>query len=201
VGEANDYVGKGMAGGEIVIRPPEAMKFNWSEQGILGNTCLYGATGGRLFAAGRAGERFCVRNSGGTAVVEGVGDHACEYMTGGVVVILGETGRNLGAGMSGGRAYVYDPHRRLDGRTNTQMVGLGAWNDDAEEQEVLALIRFHSEATKSPLATALIADWPTVRTQIRVVIPRPAEARPGAQPVNEPERRPVAADSAVVATP
>ncbi|MFM8359846.1 MAG: glutamate synthase-related protein, partial [Verrucomicrobiota bacterium] len=109
VGEANDYVGKGMNGGEIVVRPPDGIRFAWAENQIVGNTCLYGATGGRLFAAGRAGERFAVRNSGGTAVVEGVGDHGCEYMTGGLVVVLGETGRNFGAGMSGGRAYVYDP--------------------------------------------------------------------------------------------
>jgi glutamate synthase domain-containing protein 3 len=189
VGEANDYVGKGMAGGEIVIRPPDGMRFDWSGQGILGNTCLYGATGGRLLAAGRAGERFCVRNSGGTAVVEGVGDHACEYMTGGVVVILGETGRNLGAGMSGGRAYVHDPKGTLDGRYNTQMVDLGGWSGGAEEESVLALIKAHAEATESPLSVRLVKEWATARAEFRVVIPRPAEARPGAQPVNEPERR------------
>src|SRR5205814_927381 len=105
VGEAQDYVGKSMAGGEIVISPPEEAGFRSHENTILGNTVMYGATGGGLYAAGRAGERFCVRNSGGHAVVEGVGDHGCEYMTGGVVVILGETGRNFGAGMSGGLAF------------------------------------------------------------------------------------------------
>jgi glutamate synthase (NADPH/NADH) large chain/glutamate synthase (ferredoxin) len=199
IGEANDYVGKGMAGGEIVIRPPDGMRFDWSAQSILGNTCLYGATGGRLFAAGRAGERFCVRNSGGTAVVEGAGDHACEYMTGGVVVILGETGRNLGAGMSGGRAYVHDPAGVLDGRYNTQMVDLGTWSGTEEEESVLALIRAHAEATESPLARRLVSEWSKARGEFRVVIPRPAEAKPGAQPVNEPERR--SATAAAAETP
>jgi glutamate synthase (ferredoxin) len=108
-GQANDYVGKGLGGGEIVLRPQAKTQYTWHENVILGNTALYGATGGALFAAGRAGERFAVRNSGANAVVEGVGDHGCEYMTGGVVVILGETGRNFGAGMTGGLAYVYDP--------------------------------------------------------------------------------------------
>ena len=203
VGEANDYVGKGMAGGEIVIRPPDGMRFEWSGQSILGNTCLSGATGGRLYAAGRAGERFCVRNSGGTAVVEGAGDHACEYMTGGVVVILGETGRNLGAGMSGGRAYVHDPLGILDGRYNTQMVDLGTWSGPAEEESVLALIRAHAEVTESPLSARLVKEWAAVRGEFRVVIPRPAEAKPGAQPVNEPERRPAPAAPSpeVAATP
>ena len=101
-GQANDYVGKGLAGGEIVIRPPENAKFVWHHNVILGNTALYGATAGELYAAGRAGERFAVRNSGARAVVEGVGDHGCEYMTGGTVVVLGKTGRNFGAGMTGG---------------------------------------------------------------------------------------------------
>src|SRR5207247_4329060 len=106
VGEANDYVGKSMSGGRIAIRPPEN---DAGDPVLVGNTCLYGATGGELYCAGRAGERFAVRNSGAVAVVEGAGDHACEYMTNGTVVVLGETGRNLGAGMSGGQAYVYDP--------------------------------------------------------------------------------------------
>ena len=108
IGEANDYVGKGMAGGELIIRPPDESPFVWHKNTIIGNTCLYGATGGVLYAAGRAGERFGVRNSGAMAVVEGLGDHGCEYMTGGIVLILGETGRNFGAGMTGGRAYVLD---------------------------------------------------------------------------------------------
>ena len=107
-GDANDYVGKGMAGGKLVIRPPLGVAYKSHEAVIIGNTCLYGATGGRLFAAGRAGERFAVRNSGAQAVVEGIGDNGCEYMTGGIVTILGETGVNFGAGMTGGFAYVLD---------------------------------------------------------------------------------------------
>ncbi len=113
LGEANDYVGKGMNGGDIIVRPQDGVLFDSSQNVILGNTCLYGATGGRLFAAGTAGERFCVRNSGAVAVVEGVGDHGCEYMTGGKAVILGDTGRNFAAGMSGGVAYVHDIENRI----------------------------------------------------------------------------------------
>src|SRR5690606_23581907 len=112
-GDANDYVGKGMAGGKIVVRPFKAATFQSQLTSIVGNTCLYGATGGKLFAAGRAGERFAVRNSGAHAVIEGAGDHCCEYMTGGVVVVLGETGYNFGAGMTGGFAYVLDENRHF----------------------------------------------------------------------------------------
>src|SRR5690606_26810190 len=122
-GEANDYVGKGMNGGEIIIRPKATETFVWKDQSIIGNTCLYGATGGYVFVAGRAGERFAVRNSGATAVVEGVGDHGCEYMTGGLVVILGETGTNFGAGMSGGIAFVYDEKGEFPKRINPAMIG------------------------------------------------------------------------------
>ena len=124
MGQANDYVGKGLAGGEIVIRPPDEAQYVWHHNVILGNTALYGATGGELYAAGRAGERFAVRNSGARAVVEGVGDHGCEYMTGGVIVVLGQTGRNFGAGMTGGVAYVYDNHDLLPDRANQQLVSL-----------------------------------------------------------------------------
>jgi len=123
-GEANDYVGKGMGGGEIVIRPPSASRFESHLNTILGNAVLYGATAGRLFAAGRAGERFCVRNSGATAVVEAVGDHGCEYMTGGAVVILGETGRNFGAGMTNGIAFVFDPGNLFERRYNPDLIAI-----------------------------------------------------------------------------
>src|SRR5688572_12644447 len=122
-GEANDYVGKGMSGGEIAIRPPASAPFA-TPQAIAGNTLLYGATGGALFAAGRVGERFAVRNSGATAVVEGVGDHGCEYMTGGLVAVLGPTGRNFGAGMTNGLAYVFDEEDRFSVRTNEESVEL-----------------------------------------------------------------------------
>src|SRR5690606_19596407 len=128
VGEANDYVGKGMGGGSIVVRPPanDASMVMGSAAGspvLAGNTCLYGATGGELFVAGSVGERFAVRNSGALAIVEGVGDHCCEYMTGGTVVVLGRVGSNLGAGMTGGQAFVWDPEaERLMSRINTDLV-------------------------------------------------------------------------------
>ncbi len=187
-GEANDYVGKGMNGGQIVIRPPDGMAYEWATNSICGNTCLYGATGGQLFAAGGAGERFAVRNSGGIAVIENVGDHACEYMTGGTVVVLGETGRNFGAGMSGGRAYVWDPHHRLPARHNPGMVGLERLTDAAESGEIERLLNRHLELTDSPRARQLLADWPVARGQFQVVVPHPSEARPAQQPVHEPEK-------------
>ncbi|MFO1460386.1 MAG: glutamate synthase large subunit [Verrucomicrobiota bacterium] len=188
IGEANDYVGKGMNGGEIVVRPPDGVKYPWAENSLVGNTCMYGATGGRLFVAGCAGERFCVRNSGGVAVVEGVGDHGCEYMTGGLVIVLGETGRNFGAGMSGGRAYVYDPGDLFPTRYNTGMVGIERLTDDAEAKKVEGLIYAHLEATESPRAGELLKNWTTVRNQFWVIVPHPAAAGPGAPPVNEPEK-------------
>jgi len=187
VGEANDYVGKGMNGGEIVVRPPDGLKYRWNENSVVGNTCMYGATGGRLFAAGRAGERFCVRNSGGTAVVEGVGDHGCEYMTGGTVVVLGETGRNFGAGMSGGRAYVYDAGDRFPALYNNAMVGLQRLSDDEEARKVAALVNAHVEATESPFAQALLRDWTNARQKFWVVVPHPAVAPPSTPPVHEAE--------------
>ena len=188
IGEANDYVGKGMNGGEIVVRPPDGVKYPWAENSLVGNTCMYGATGGRLLVAGCAGERFCVRNSGGVAVVEGVGDHGCEYMTGGLVIVLGETGRNFGAGMSGGRAYVYDPAEIFPKRYNTGMVGIERLTDDAEAKKVEALIYAHLEATESPRASELLKNWTAARNQFWVVVPHPAAAGPGAPPVNEPEK-------------
>jgi glutamate synthase (NADPH/NADH) large chain len=123
-GDANDYVGKGMAGGKLSIYPPRCSEFNSQDASIIGNTCLYGATGGKLFAAGIAGERFAVRNSGAIAVVEGAGDHCCEYMTGGVVAVLGETGCNFGAGMTGGFAYVLDEDRTFVDKYNNELVEL-----------------------------------------------------------------------------
>jgi glutamate synthase (NADPH/NADH) large chain len=121
-GDANDYVGKGMAGGKLVLRPFKEVTFNSNETSIMGNTCLYGATGGKLFAAGRAGERFGVRNSGVHAVIEGAGDHCCEYMTGGLVTVLGETGYNFGAGMTGGFAYVLDMDNSFVDKYNHELV-------------------------------------------------------------------------------
>ncbi|HTI70468.1 MAG TPA: glutamate synthase large subunit [Candidatus Limnocylindria bacterium] len=189
IGEANDYVGKGMSGGEIVIRPTDGLKYVWADNSIIGNVCIYGATGGRLFAAGRAGERFAVRNSGGIAVVEGVGDHGCEYMTGGIVVVLGETGRNFGAGMSGGRAYVYDASGTFSKRYNSAMVGIERLTHDDEAKKIESLIFAHLEATDSPRASEILKSWATNRGHFWVVVPHPAEAKPAGQPVNEPEKR------------
>ncbi|MFI5335969.1 MAG: glutamate synthase large subunit [Opitutales bacterium] len=158
-GEANDYVGKGMSGGEIVIRPSPVETYAWETNVLLGNTCLYGATGGTLFAAGWAGERFAVRNSGATAVVEGVGDHGCEYMTRGTVVVLGRTGLNFGAGMSGGLAFVCDERNVLPQRYNPAMVTLERLEHPDEIESLRALVTAHAEATGSPHAQRLLADW------------------------------------------
>ena len=158
-GEANDYVGKGMTGGQIVIAPPTDAAFAAHKNTILGNTVLYGATGGQLFAAGRAGERFAVRNSGALAVVEGVGAHACEYMTGGLVVILGETGQNFGAGMSAGVAYVLDTTGVFPTRCNTELVELQRISDSDEIEALRAIIQWHSHKTRSWRASQLLSEW------------------------------------------
>ena len=170
-GEANDYVGKGMSGGEIVIRPSPQESFNWETNVLLGNTCLYGATGGTLFAAGWAGERFAVRNSGATAVVEGVGDHGCEYMTRGTVVVLGRTGLNFGAGMSGGLAFVYDERGVFAQRYNPAMVSIERLDQQEEIESIRALIAAHGEATGSPQAHRLLANWSDSLANIWKVIP------------------------------
>ena len=167
VGEANDYVGKGMGGGRVVIRPPAD---DAGDAVLAGNTCLYGATGGSLFVAGAVGERFGVRNSGATAVVEGAGDHCCEYMTGGTIVVLGPVGYNLGAGMTGGEAYVYDPRARLTARLNTALVE--AVRPDTERLEELRwLVERHVELTGSAKASALLDDWATTLEQMWHVMP------------------------------
>ncbi|MDB6037295.1 MAG: glutamate synthase large subunit [Verrucomicrobiales bacterium] len=184
-GEANDYVGKGMNGGEIIVRPPEGVQFIWADNAIIGNTVMYGATGGRLFAAGRAGERFCVRNSGGTAVVEGVGDHGCEYMTGGLVIVLGTTGRNFGAGMSGGLAYVYDPQNFFPNRYNASMVGIERLTDTDEIKRIQALIYAHLEHTDSIQANEIMKNWKDSLSHFWRVVPRPPEAKPSSAPIHE----------------
>ncbi|WP_127572674.1 glutamate synthase large subunit [Georgenia faecalis] len=172
-GDANDYVGKGLSGGRVVVRPDTQARLTAAENVIAGNVIAYGATGGELFLAGRAGERFCVRNSGATAVVEGVGDHAAEYMTGGTVVILGSTGRNLGAGMSGGTAYVLD----LDaGRVNGPSLAQGdlilAALDAEDRSIVLDLLRRHLEHTDSQRAAELLADPDSALSRFTKVLPR-----------------------------
>ncbi|MGF1834107.1 glutamate synthase large subunit [Photobacterium sanguinicancri] len=160
IGDANDYVGKGMTGGKITIHPPMGSAFKSHEATIIGNTCLYGATGGKLFAAGTAGERFAVRNSGAIAVVEGAGDNACEYMTGGIVAILGNTGVNFGAGMTGGFAYILDQNGDFAGRVNPELVEALPLDDLAIHQEHLrGLIDRHLEETGSRRAQEILADF------------------------------------------
>lgn len=171
-GEANDYVGKGMSGGEIVLAPPVDARFAAHENVILGNTVLYGATGGQLFAAGRAGERFAVRNSGALAVVEGVGAHGCEYMTGGLVIILGDTGRNFAAGMSAGAAYVLDLNSTFPARCNTELVEFQRIDDPDESEAVRAIIQWHSKKTRSWRAAQILAEWSRVQRSFWRVIPR-----------------------------
>jgi len=159
VGECNDYVGKGLSGGEIVVRPNEGVSFEPSENSIIGNTVMYGATDGRLYAAGRAGERFCVRNSGGTAVVEGVGDHGCEYMTGGIVVVLGTTGKNFAAGMTGGMAYTLDLDGKFDSRLNKELVRTERPLIPEDEHKVRSLIETHVRLTGSALGKKVLGEW------------------------------------------
>jgi glutamate synthase domain-containing protein 3 len=159
IGEANDYVGKGMAGGMIVVRPPLNARWASNENFIAGNTLLYGATGGMLLAAGRVGERFAVRNCGATAVVEGVGDHGCEYMTSGTVVVLGSTGRNFGAGMTGGTAYVYDHEDNFIKRMNPQLVRAERLTGDDDGARLLDLVQQHADATGSTWARDLLNRW------------------------------------------
>jgi len=161
-GDANDYTGKGLSGGVLAVRPPEGVAFTPEENVVVGNTVLYGATGGRAFFRGLAGERFCVRNSGVHAVVEGVGDHGCEYMTGGRAVILGPTGRNFAAGMSGGVAYVLDPEGAFPAKCNMEMVELEEPSDE-DLDEVRALVEEHRERTGSTVAERVLADWDALR--------------------------------------
>jgi glutamate synthase domain-containing protein 2/glutamate synthase domain-containing protein 1/glutamate synthase domain-containing protein 3 len=170
-GETNDYTGKGLSGGIVSVRPPEAALFRAEENMIVGNTVLYGATSGRAFIRGLAGERFAVRNSGARAVVEGVGDHGCEYMTGGRVVVLGRTGRNFAAGMSGGIAYVYDRDRGFRARCNLELVDLDELGED-DETEVRALISEHAQRTGSLVARNVLAAWERERARFVKVMPR-----------------------------
>src|SRR6185369_11040001 len=174
--EANDYVGKSMSGGEIVVRPPSNSLFQWSRNTIIGNTVMYGATGGVLLAAGRAGERFCVRNSGGVAVVEGVGDHGCEYMTAGTVVVLGEVGRNFAAGMTGGVAFIYDERENFRARCNTELVELSPVFE-FEFAAVRRLVERHYRMTGSPRASELLANWDRARQLFWQVITQAEASR------------------------
>jgi glutamate synthase domain-containing protein 2/glutamate synthase domain-containing protein 3 len=173
VGDANDYVGKGMAGGRIVIRPDPKSTYRWDENSIVGNTVLYGATGGEVYFAGMAGERFCVRNSGVKAVIEGVGDHGAEYMTGGMLVCLGRTGRNFAAGMSGGLAFVLDEERTFSHRCNPGMVDLEQVTPETDGvEEMKRLIENHAKLTGSAKAKQVLDQWPTVLKKFVKVFPR-----------------------------
>ncbi len=171
VGDANDYVGKGLSGGKLIVTPPLDSPFAPEQNVIIGNVALYGATGGYAFFRGTAAERFAVRNSGAWAVIEGVGDHGCEYMTGGRVVVLGPTGRNFAAGMSGGIAYVFDPEKDFLTRCNLGLVDLEKLEEAQDVAECRRLIAMHLEATGSTVAAKILADWDTFRGQFVKVMP------------------------------
>ena len=158
-GEANDYVGKGLSGGRIVVTTPRDAAYKASANIIIGNVALYGATKGTAHFNGMAGERFAVRNSGAVTVVEGVGDHGCEYMTGGVVVVLGRTGKNFGAGMSGGEAFIYDPESRLPGRMNPAMISAEPLVDVRDHELVMRLLENHVAYTNSSNAKKILDNW------------------------------------------
>ncbi|MBA2644628.1 MAG: glutamate synthase large subunit, partial [Solirubrobacterales bacterium] len=170
LGDVNDYAGKGLSGGVIAVRPPEDAAYIAEENVVVGNTVLYGATRGRAFFRGLAGERFAVRNSGASAVVEGIGDHGCEYMTGGRVVVLGPTGRNFAAGMSGGIAYVHDPDEAFEARCNMGQVGFDEI-DEADAAELHMLVQEHRQRTGSTVAERLLADWDEELGAFRKVMP------------------------------
>ena len=174
-GEANDYVGKGMHGGEIAIAPPQDANYDFASNVIVGNTCLYGATGGELYANGRAGERFAVRNSMGKAVIEGAGDHCCEYMTGGLVVVLGEVGRNVGAGMTGGLGYFLDENNTFEQKVNPEIVKIQRISSEAGEKQLKEAIAKHVEKTNSPKGKAILQNWQEYLGKFWQVVP-PSEA-------------------------
>jgi glutamate synthase (NADPH/NADH) large chain len=177
-GDANDYVGKGMAGGKLVIYPPQGSGFKSHETTIIGNTCLYGATGGKLFAAGLAGERFGVRNSGAIAVVEGVGDHGCEYMTGGVVAVLGGTGLNFGAGMTGGFAYVLDESNTFVDCYNHELIDIhriGTEHMEAYRNHLRELIQEFVDETGSRRGRDILDNFADMSHKFWLVKPKAAE--------------------------
>mgnify|MGYP001494590082 FL=1 len=171
IGNTNDYLGKGLSGAKLTIRVPDESTIVPEENIIIGNVALYGATSGEAYINGKAGERFCVRNSGAKAVVEGIGDHGCEYMTGGVAVILGEVGRNFGAGMSGGIAYAYDPYKTFKKRCNKEGLNLDPLSQNSEVEELKQLIENHYNATLSPLAQRILEQWETAQKQFVRVFP------------------------------
>jgi glutamate synthase (NADPH/NADH) large chain len=171
VGDANDYVGKGLSGGTITVRPSDEATFTPEDNVIAGNVIGYGATSGSIFINGLVGERFCVRNSGALAVVEGVGDHGCEYMTGGRVVVLGSTGRNFAAGMSGGIAFVFDHDATFAARVNGEMVDVLECSAD-DRAWLASVLSDHVRHTSSPLAERMLADWEIAGSSFMKVMPR-----------------------------
>jgi glutamate synthase (ferredoxin) len=189
-GESNDYVGKTMHGGEIIIKPYPNCTYNPSDNVIIGNTCLYGATGGFLFAYGKAGERFAVRNSLAKAVVEGTGDHCCEYMTGGVVVCLGNTGRNVGAGMTGGIGYFLDEDDSFANKVNYEIVKIQRVITPAGESQLKELITLHADRTGSEKAKNILANWSEYLPKFWQVVP-PSEANSPEASTGSPEKQAV----------
>jgi glutamate synthase (ferredoxin) len=179
-GEANDYVGKGMHGGEIIIKFSADATYNPAQNVIIGNTCLYGATGGILCANGLAGERFAVRNSKGQAVIEGAGDHCCEYMTGGAIVVLGHVGRNVGAGMTGGIAYFLDEDGSFPQKVNPEIVKIQRVCTPAGEQQLKELIQLHAERTGSPKAKTILEAWTEYLPKFWQVVPPSEQDSPEA---------------------
>jgi len=178
IGDANDYVGKGMAGGKLTIKPPKGVEYPSHETMIMGNTCLYGATGGKLFGCGRAGERFGVRNSGCQAVIEGTGDHGCEYMTGGIVTVLGQVGLNFGAGMTGGFAYVLDEADDLDIRLNKESIEMLAIEELVIHQEHLrGIINQHFEETGSLRAQEILKDFDLYAPKFKLIKPQATDVK------------------------
>jgi glutamate synthase (ferredoxin) len=171
-GDTNDYVGKGLSGGKIVVYPPEVEGFVPEDNIVVGNVALYGATSGAAFFRGVAGERFMVRNSGAVGVVEGTGDHGCEYMTGGRAVIIGKTGRNFGAGMSGGIAYVLDEDGDFATRCNLEMVGLEALEEPEDLDLVKGLLERHVQYTASSVARRILENWPAMAKRFVKVMPK-----------------------------
>ncbi|MBQ3403924.1 MAG: glutamate synthase subunit alpha, partial [Oscillospiraceae bacterium] len=170
-GDSNDYFGKGLSGGKLIISPPEDSSLNPGENIIIGNVALYGATSGEAYINGIAGERFCVRNSGAMAVVEGVGDHGCEYMTGGCVVVLGETGKNFAAGMSGGIAYVLDKKHELYLNLNKELVTMTAVSEKHDIAQLRGMIERHIAETGSPRGKAVLADWEEMLPLFKKIVP------------------------------
>ena len=171
-GDANDYFGKGISGGKLIVFPDRASTFVPEENVITGNVNMYGATGGEVYIRGIAGERFCVRNSGVTAVVEQIGDHGCEYMTGGTVVILGQTGRNFAAGMSGGLAFIFDPNDEFPSQCNLDMVNLFPVAGRKELNQLQSLVRNHLEYTGSATAKYILDDWENLSRKFVKVFPK-----------------------------